>query len=139
MSVERIGRYEVLRPLGRGGMAVVYLARDPAMKRQVAVKVLPRQFTFDPQFRARFQREAEAIAALEHPAIVPVYDYGEHDEQPFISQPRSEAQAPPAALPPPPGARRVLQARAGLDQGPTLLETPPRAAPANEMLITLAP
>ena len=84
MSVERIGRYEIERELGRGGMAVVYLARDPAMKRQVAVKVLPRQFTHDPQFRARFQREAEVIAALEHPHIVPIYDFGEHEDQPFI-------------------------------------------------------
>src|SRR3990172_4176373 len=65
-------------------MAVVYLARDPAMKRQVALKVLPRQFTHDPQFRTRFQREAEIIAALEHPHIVPVYDFGEHEDQPFI-------------------------------------------------------
>jgi serine/threonine-protein kinase len=79
-----VGRYEVIRELGRGGMAVVYLARDPFMKRQVAVKVLPHQFTFDPQFRTRFQREAEVIAALEHPNIVPVYDFGEHDGQPFI-------------------------------------------------------
>ena len=84
MSVERIGRYEIERELGRGGMAVVYLARDPAMKRQVAVKVLPRQFTHDPQFRTRFQREAEIIAALEHPHIVPIYDFGEHEDQPFI-------------------------------------------------------
>ncbi|HLB48918.1 MAG TPA: serine/threonine-protein kinase, partial [Anaerolineales bacterium] len=81
---EQIGRYEIVNELGKGGMAVVYLARDPFMKRQVAVKVLPRQFTFDPQFRARFRREAEAIATLEHPAIVPVYDYGEHDDQPYI-------------------------------------------------------
>lgn len=84
MSVQKIGRYEIDRELGRGGMAVVYLARDPYMKRQVAVKVLPRQFTHDPQFRARFQREAEIIAALEHPHIVPVHDYGEHEDQPFI-------------------------------------------------------
>ena len=63
---------------------MVYLARDPYMKRQAAVKVLPRQFTFDPQFRTRFQREAEVIATLEHPHIVPVYDFGEHDGQPFI-------------------------------------------------------
>jgi hypothetical protein len=54
------------------------------MKRQVAIKVLPRQFTFDPQFRGRFQREAEIIAGLEHPYIVPVYDFGEHEDQPFI-------------------------------------------------------
>ena len=79
-----IGRYEVVQELGRGGMAIVYLARDPYIKRQIAVKVLPRQFTFDPQFRARFQREAEMIATLEHESIVPVYDFGEHEEQPFI-------------------------------------------------------
>ena len=79
-----IGRYEVIQELGQGGMAMVYLARDPYIKRQVAVKVLPRQFTFDPQFRARFQREAEVIATLEHPSIVPVYDFGEEDDQPFI-------------------------------------------------------
>ena len=79
-----IGRYEVIQELGQGGMAMVYLARDPYMKRQVAVKVLPRQFTFDPQFRTRFQREAEVIATLEHPHIVPVHDFGEHEDQPFI-------------------------------------------------------
>jgi serine/threonine-protein kinase len=79
-----IGRYEVLQELGQGGMAIVYLARDPLIKRQVAIKVLPRQFTFDPQFKTRFQREAEVIATLEHSSIVPVYDFGEHDDQPFI-------------------------------------------------------
>jgi tRNA A-37 threonylcarbamoyl transferase component Bud32 len=84
MSSQTIGRYEILHELGQGGMAIVYLARDPFVNRQVAIKVLPRQFTFDPQFRARFKREAEAVASLEHSAIVPVYDYGEADEQPFI-------------------------------------------------------
>lgn len=79
-----IGRYEVIEELGRGGMAIVYLARDPYIKRQVAIKVLPKQFTFDPQFRTRFQHEAETIATLEQDAIVPVYDFGEHEEQPFI-------------------------------------------------------
>ena len=79
-----IGRYEVIHELGRGGMAIVYLARDPYIKRQVAIKVLPKQFTFDPQFRTRFQNEAEMIATLEQDAIVPVYDFGEHEEQPFI-------------------------------------------------------
>ena len=79
-----IGRYEVVKELGQGGMAIVYLARDPLIKRQVAIKVLPRQFTFEPQFRARFQREVEVIATLEHAAIVPVYDFGEHEDQPFI-------------------------------------------------------
>ena len=81
---QKIGRYEVERLLGHGGMAVVYLARDPLMKRTVAIKLLPRQWTFDANQRQRFHREAQIIAALEHPAIVPIYDYGEHEEQPYL-------------------------------------------------------
>jgi branched-chain amino acid transport system substrate-binding protein len=65
-------------------MATVFLANDPSFERQVAVKVLPREFLHDPQFRKRFEREAKAIATLEHPAIVPVYDFGEEDGQPFL-------------------------------------------------------
>jgi serine/threonine protein kinase len=84
MSDEMIGRYKVLSEIGRGGMAVVYLAQDTSVNRKVAIKVLPRQFTFDPMFRERFRREAEVIATLEHPCIVPMYDFGEYDEQPFI-------------------------------------------------------
>lgn len=78
------GRYTIARELGRGGMATVYLAHDPQLKRDVALKVLPRQFTHDPQFRARFKREAEALARLDHPAIVPVYETGEVDDQPYL-------------------------------------------------------
>jgi serine/threonine protein kinase/formylglycine-generating enzyme required for sulfatase activity len=84
MEARTIGRYEILREIGRGGMAVVLLARDPYMDRQVAIKVLPQQFTHDPTFLTRFQREAKVIASLEHPAIVPVYDFGEHGGAPFI-------------------------------------------------------
>ena len=84
MSIQQIGRYEVESELGRGGMAVVYKARDPRFDRMVAVKVLPREFMHDPQFIGRFIREAKTIAALDHPAIVPVFDYGEEDGQPFI-------------------------------------------------------
>lgn len=84
MPTQSIGRYQILRELGQGGMATVYLARDPHFERQVAVKVLSRYLLQDSTFRARFQREAKIIAALEHPAIVPVHDYGEHDEQPFL-------------------------------------------------------
>ena len=81
---QQIGRYEIRRELGRGGMATVYLALDPNIRRQVAIKVLPRQFTHDPKYLARFRQEAETIAALEHPAIVPVYDFGEHNDAPFL-------------------------------------------------------
>lgn len=87
MSTQKIGRYEIERKLGEGGMAVVYLARDPFTKRQVAVKMLlmpSQQFEIGRQLRARFEREAEIVAALEHPHIVPIHDFGEHDGQPFI-------------------------------------------------------
>ena len=84
MTPEKIGRYEIKSELGRGGMATVYQAYDPLFERMVAVKVLPREFLHDPEFRARFVREARTIAALEHPAIVPVYDFGEDDGQPYL-------------------------------------------------------
>ncbi len=84
MSLEKIGRYQIKSELGRGGMATVYHAYDPNFERDVAIKVLPRAFLHDPQFRARFEREAKTVAALEHAAIVPVYDFGEEDGQPYI-------------------------------------------------------
>ena len=65
-------------------MASVYHAHDPRFGRDVAVKVLPREFLHDPQFRERFEREAQTIASLEHSAIVPVYDFGEENNQPFL-------------------------------------------------------
>ena len=84
MNPHTLGRFEIRHELGRGGMAIVYLGYDPRIEREVAIKVLPRQFSFDPQFEIRFQREVRAIAKLEHGAIVPVYDFGEVDDQPFI-------------------------------------------------------
>jgi serine/threonine protein kinase len=84
MLPEKIGRYIILSELGRGGMATVYHAKDPYFDRDVAVKILPHTFLHDPQFRVRFEREAKTIAALEHAAIVPVYDFGEDEGQPFI-------------------------------------------------------
>lgn len=65
-------------------MATVFLGHDPLIGRDVAVKVLPREFLHDPSFRGRFEREARTIAMLEHPAIVPIYDFGEQDGQPFL-------------------------------------------------------
>jgi eukaryotic-like serine/threonine-protein kinase len=65
-------------------MATVYRAVDPRFEREVAVKVLPVELLRDPSFRARFEREAKLIAALEHPAIVPVYDFGEEEGQPYL-------------------------------------------------------
>jgi predicted Ser/Thr protein kinase len=84
MAFEKIGRYEVRGEIGRGGMATVFQAYDPRFERDVAIKVLPSEFTHDAQFRTRFEREAKTIALLEHPAIVPVYDFGEEEGQPYI-------------------------------------------------------
>jgi serine/threonine-protein kinase len=84
MAEKAIGRYELKKEIGRGGMATVYLCHDPTFERPVAVKVLPRQFLHDPSFLARFEKEAKSIAAIEHPAIVPVYDFGEDQGQPFL-------------------------------------------------------
>jgi serine/threonine-protein kinase len=84
MSPQSFDRYEIIEELGRGGMATVYKARDPLFEREVAIKVLPPELSRDPQFRSRFIREARTIAALEHPAIVPVYDYGENYDQPYL-------------------------------------------------------
>ena len=84
MNPEKIGRYEIKEELGRGGMATVYRAYDPLFERDVAVKVLPREMLHDPHFRVRFEREAKTIAMLEHPSIVPVYDFGEDDGQPYF-------------------------------------------------------
>jgi len=75
----KIGRYEIERHEAEGGMGDVYVARDPRMKRRVAIKLLKRLFSDDPSIRRRFEQEAEAIAGLEHPAIVPIYDFGEHE------------------------------------------------------------
>ncbi len=84
MIPDKIGRYEIRAELGRGGMATVYYAHDPRFKRDVAVKVLPSELLHNPTFRARFEREAQTIASLEHPAIVPVYDFGEDAGQPYL-------------------------------------------------------
>ncbi|MDE3133125.1 MAG: serine/threonine protein kinase, partial [Acidobacteriota bacterium] len=78
------GRYELLDELGRGGMGVVYRARDRVLDRIVAVKVLPLDRAQDPTFVARFEREALAAAALNHPNIVAVFDSGTDGETRFI-------------------------------------------------------
>ncbi len=78
------GRYQIKSLLGQGGMATVHLAYDPHFKRDVAIKVLPRELLHDRTFHSRFEQEAQTIALLEHYAIVPVYDYGKQDGQPFL-------------------------------------------------------
>lgn len=84
MSPDKVGRYKIKSELGRGGMATVYRAHDPSFNREVAVKLLPREMLHNLLTRSRFKRELKLIASLEHPAIVPVYDVGEDDSQPFF-------------------------------------------------------
>jgi eukaryotic-like serine/threonine-protein kinase len=81
----RLSPYEILSPLGAGGIGEVYRARDTRLERTVAVTVLPSQFTASLAARERFQREARAVAALQHPNICTIYDVGETDDhQHFI-------------------------------------------------------
>src|SRR5687767_5690796 len=69
----RFGSYEIVAPLGAGGMGEVYRARDPQLNRAVAIKVLPEVFAVDPERLARFTREAQMLAALNHPNIAQIY------------------------------------------------------------------
>jgi serine/threonine protein kinase/tetratricopeptide (TPR) repeat protein len=75
----RLGPYEILSPLGAGGMGEVYRARDKKLDRDVAVKVLPQSVAADPDTLARFEREAKAVAALSHPNILAIHDFGTHE------------------------------------------------------------
>src|SRR5947209_1769236 len=80
----RLGPYEIVAPLGAGGMGEVYRARDPRLGREVALKVLPSSVAFDPARRARFEQEARAAAALNHPNIVGLHDVGEAEDVFYI-------------------------------------------------------
>lgn len=80
-----LGQFTILEEIGRGGMATVYSAMQQSMNRKVAIKVLPHHFMHDPDFLERFEREVEVISHLEHPHILPIYDYGEADGVPYIA------------------------------------------------------
>jgi Tol biopolymer transport system component len=82
----RLGPYEILAPLGAGGMGEVYRARDERLKREVAIKVLPATFSSDPDRLRRFEREARAAGLLNHPNITVVYDIGTHEGAPYVVQ-----------------------------------------------------
>src|ERR687887_251183 len=83
--VRTVGRYEILREIGRGGMAAVYLARQIDLDRQVALKELGAFHAADPAFAERFLRESRVAGSLSHPNIVTVHDYFEHEGTPYIS------------------------------------------------------
>lgn len=75
----RLGPYEILGAIGAGGMGEVYRAKDTKLDREVAIKVLPEALALDPDRRVRFEREAKAVAALSHPNILAIFDFGVHD------------------------------------------------------------
>ena len=87
LSGKQFGHYQVVAPLGEGGMAAVYKAYQPSTERYVAVKVLPRHMSASEEFVIRFKREATLLAQLQHPHILPVFDYGEADGYPYIVMP----------------------------------------------------
>ena len=80
----RLGPYEIVSPLGAGGMGEVYRARDPRLGRDVAVKVLPAAFSSDPDRLKRFEQEARAAGVLNHPNVTAVHDLGTHDGAPYV-------------------------------------------------------
>jgi serine/threonine protein kinase len=80
-----IGRYQVIRRLGAGGMGAVYLARDPDLDRQLAIKLVKDDLSDDPELRERFTREARSAARLRHHNIITVFDIGEYEGRPFIA------------------------------------------------------
>ena len=83
-SGTKLGPYEIIDAVGAGGMGVVYRARDARLNRDVAVKILPTAFARDPDRMRRFQQEAQAVAALNHPNILAIHDFGEHEGSPYL-------------------------------------------------------
>ncbi|MGD0574946.1 MAG: protein kinase [Anaerolineales bacterium] len=95
---ENVGPYRITQQLGQGGMATVFKAYHAALDRYVALKVLHPAFKEDPSFLGRFRREARVVAKLDHPNIVPIYDYAEHEGQPFLVMKFIEGQTLKARL-----------------------------------------
>src|SRR5205823_13021454 len=88
----RLGPYEVVSAIGAGGMGEVYRARDTRLDRTVAIKILPAAVASDPSLRERFDREARAVAALNHPHICVLYDIGEEKGTSFLVMEHLEGQ-----------------------------------------------
>src|SRR5215813_9788694 len=88
----RLGPYEIISSLGAGGMGEVYKARDARLNRSVAIKVLPSELAADPDRRARFEREAHAIAALSHPHICTIHDIGRENGTDYLVMEQLEGE-----------------------------------------------
>jgi hypothetical protein len=114
-----LGPYEVIAPLGAGGMGEVYRARDPRLGREVTIKVLPEALVDDPSRLRRFEREAKATGALNHPHILAIHDIGEHEGRPYVVYELLEGQTlgermREGPLPPQEALTWAIQAAQGL-------------------------
>jgi hypothetical protein len=114
----RLGPYEILSPLGAGGMGEVYRARDTRLQREVAVKVLPSTVASDPDRLRRFEKESRAASALNHPAIVTIYDVGQTDGVSWIAMELVEGKTLRELLVPGPmPVKRLLQLAPAIAEG----------------------
>ena len=100
MIAEKLGHYRILKPLGKGGMGEVYAAQDTKLGRSVALKVLPQALAGDPARRDRFEREARAVAALNHPSIVTIHSVEEAEGVPFLTMELIEGRPLSELIPP---------------------------------------
>lgn len=90
LSGKQFGPFRIEKPLSEGGMSTVYKAFQPGVDRYVALKVMPRHLADDPQFAARFQQEARVVAQLQHPHILPIYDFGQAEGYTYLAMPLME-------------------------------------------------
>ncbi|MFC9896118.1 serine/threonine-protein kinase [Nocardia sp. NPDC127579] len=130
--------YTIERLLGRGGMGSVYLARHPRLPRQTALKLLSRELYEDEEIRARFEREADLVAQLDHPNIVTVFDRGVEDEQLWISMQYIDgidaSSVDPAKLPPQRAVQIIAETAAALDYAHRMNVLHRDVKPANILL-----
>src|SRR6201988_3422221 len=108
----RRGPYEIVSPLGAGGMGEVYRAKDTRLGRDVALKILPESFARDSDRLRRFEQEARAVAALNHPNILALFDIGQHNGSPFLVSELLEGETLRAIF-----DRGALPQRKALDHG----------------------